>query len=302
MLDVWPPNFFQFNYEFCFCTTSDCPSIHLKGLEVLDCQYGLKKNVHSAWKGFFAPKSPKNVNFALNSGPQNRFFGDSAMNIASFTTAGPLSIQLKELVAFICQYGPKTDLLRYEEKFPPPLLPPPPPPVWPPSQPLPGRFEVARLHCQTKTLKLHLATMIFHLNITKLCGNYARYRPKMAITFHYRSKKISNCKNKVSWQFSRESTLISSFWEEIHAENGSKFHKIVENHKKCSFRATTRRDPGWFCHFWPQIRIPHGKIQYISFLKSKVTIRSPVWRYLMLPYWIFIKSFPAMSVWEKSVR
>ena len=43
----------------------------------------------------------------LDSGPQNRFFGDSAMNLASFTTAGPLSIQLKELVAFICQYGPK---------------------------------------------------------------------------------------------------------------------------------------------------------------------------------------------------
>ena len=136
----------------------------------------------------------------LDSGPQNRFFGDSAMNIASFTTAGPLSIQLKELVAFICQYGPKTDLLRYEEKFPPPLPlpPPPPPPVRPPSQPLPGCFEVARLYCQTKTLKLQPATMIFHLNITKLCRNYARYGPKMAITFHYRPKKISNCKNKVS--------------------------------------------------------------------------------------------------------
>ena len=43
----------------------------------------------------------------LDSRPLNIFLGDFATNVASFTTAGPLNIQLKGLVAFICQYGPK---------------------------------------------------------------------------------------------------------------------------------------------------------------------------------------------------
>ena len=72
-------------------------------------------------------------------------------------------------------------------------------------------------------------------------------------------------------------------WRRFMAIVAEKKQKNTKNHQKCSFRATMRRDPGGFCHFYPQIWIPRGKIQWICFLKSKVTIRSPVWRYLVLP-------------------
>ena len=60
-----------------------------------------------------------------------------------------------------------------------------------------------------------------------------------------------------------------------------KMAKNTKNTKKCSFRAIAVRDPGRFCYFWPQIRIPRRKIQKIYVLKSKVTFRSPIWHPLI---------------------